>query len=299
MRNLTMALIQSIFVIAVCWAQIPLTIAQPPENPGQTKSEPEVRLKAVLKGHTKDIQELTFSADGKLIATISDDRTIRLWDPVTAELQGILSGEDRSKWLQQQQRQRSAKNDFDPVFVGDLKSELDSGARTLGLSPDSRMVLTTKIKPGGVYRHAHALQLWDLATGNLALNFEELSSYVSEAYWSADGRSIIVEGERTKARLLDATTGRIIAVLPYHKCTGDSWGLGGDPGCAFFIFNADGSVFLKTKKPLRLWRTTTGQLVAQLKSARLPVKFSPSDRTLLVTRGKDKKTALLWEVLAN
>ena len=293
-----MALIQLILVIAACSAQIPLTIAQPQELHGQTKPEPTVRLKAILKGQTKDIKEITFSADGKLIATISDDSTMRLWDPVTAELKGILSGEEGSKWVQQQHQQQSAKNDFDPVFVGELKSELDSGARTLSLSPDRRMVLTAKIKPGRIYHRAHALQLWDLATGQLALNFEELSSYVSEAYWSLDGRSIIVEGETTKARLLDASTGRIIAVLPYHKCTGDSWGWG-DPSCAFFTFSADGSVFLKTKKPLRLWSTRTGQLVAKLKSARLPVSFSPADKALLVTRGKDKKTALLWEVTAN
>jgi len=293
-----MALIQSILIIAAFCAQAPLTIAQPQERQGQTKPEPGVRLKAILKGHTKDIDEITFSADGKLIATIGNDFTIRLWDPVTGELKGVLTGEDRAKWVQEQYRQQSAKTDFDPVFVGELKSELDSGARKLSFSPDRRMVLTTKIKPGRVYRRAHALQLWDLATGQLKLDFEELPSYVGEAYWSPDGRSIIVEGESTKARLLDASTGRIKAVLPYQRCTGDSWGWG-DASCAFFTFSADGSVFLKTKRPLRLWSTETGQLVGKLKSARLPVSFSPSDKVLLVTRGKDKKTALLWEVIAN
>jgi WD40 repeat protein len=297
LRNLTMILVQSILAIAVFCTQIPLTIAQPQERHGQTKPEPGVRLKAILKGHTKNIQDITFSADGKLIATISDDSTIRLWDPVTGELKAILSGEERSKWEQEQYQQHSAKNDFDPVFVGELKSELDSGARTLSLSPDRRRVLTVTLKPGRIYVRAYVLQLWDLATGQRELNFEELPSYVSKAYWSPDDRSIIVEGERTKARLLDASTGRIKAVLPYRKCTGDSWGLWGDPGCAFFIFSADGSVFLKTKKPLRLWRTQTGQLVTTLKSARLPATFSPSDGVLLVTRGKDKKTALLWEVI--
>lgn len=292
-----MALIKSILIIAAFCA--PLTIPQPQERPAQTRREPGVRLKATLKGHTKNIREITFSADGKLIATISDDFTIRLWDPGTAELKGILSGEERSKWVQEQYRQHSAKNDFEPVLVGDLKSELDRGARKLSVSPDRRRILTAKVISGRIYVRAYVLQMWDLATGQLELNFEELPSYVSEAYWSPAGRFIIVEGETTKARLLDASTGRIKAVLPYRKCTGDSWGLWGDPGCAFFIFSADGSVFLKTKKPLRLWSTQTGKVVEELKSARLPATFSPNDAGLLVTRGEDKKTALLWEVIAN
>jgi len=101
--------------------------------------------------------------------------------------------------------------------------------------------------------------------------------------------------QRTKARLLNASTGRVIAKLPYEACSRDSWF--GDSDCATFSFSADSSVFLKEKKPLQLWNAKTDELVAQLKHARPPAVFSPTARATLVTRGKDKQTALIWEVI--
>lgn len=94
---------------------------------------------------------------------------------------------------------------------------------------------------------------------------------------------------------MDVLTGRITATLPYQTCTADSWFH--DSDCAPFSFNGDGSVFTKEKHPLKLWSSSTGQLLAELESARPPMRFSPTDNELLVTRSKDKKTALVWEVI--
>lgn len=47
----------------------------------------------VLKGHTQPITSISFSNDGKTIATSSDDGTIRLWDSVTGQERAILRTE--------------------------------------------------------------------------------------------------------------------------------------------------------------------------------------------------------------
>jgi WD40 repeat protein/DNA-binding SARP family transcriptional activator len=50
------------------------------------------QLVASLAGHTGAVSDLTFSPDGSILATASEDGTIRLWDPRSGEQQLVLHG---------------------------------------------------------------------------------------------------------------------------------------------------------------------------------------------------------------
>ena len=48
--------------------------------------------KATLKGHTSLVSSLTFSPDGKTLASGSHDKTVKLWDMETGKEQATLKG---------------------------------------------------------------------------------------------------------------------------------------------------------------------------------------------------------------
>ena len=220
---------------------------------------------------------------------------------VTVRLKATLSGEARDKWEQEKwdlNRSNSVAENSPVVYVGELERQLDNGANLLSISPDGQLLLTARPKnPRIFFDRSEVMELWTVATGEMKLTLEQMPHGSSRVYWSPDGKSVIVQGSgRTKSRLFDLATGRVIAKLPYGSCTGDSW-FGYDDDCNHFAFNLDGSVFVKEKNPVKLWSARTGQLLAEFKDARVPLVFSPTDKALFVTSSKDGRTLLLWELV--
>ncbi len=52
------------------------------------------RRHAVLRGHDQPISDITFAPDSSLVASASQDGSVRLWDPETGRLRAILRGHE-------------------------------------------------------------------------------------------------------------------------------------------------------------------------------------------------------------
>ncbi|MDZ8087301.1 MAG: WD40 repeat domain-containing protein [Nostoc sp. DedQUE12b] len=80
------------FFLTIPFSMIPTfqVIANTPNT--STDTEQVKRLKLTLSGHTEPVRALTLSASGQVIASGSDDKTIKLWNPATGVLLRTLTG---------------------------------------------------------------------------------------------------------------------------------------------------------------------------------------------------------------
>jgi WD40 repeat protein len=113
---------------------------------------------ATHRAHERDIVHLSFSPDGRMLATFSHDSRIKLWsiDPLT--LRHELRGHKR-------------------------------GMAGGGWSPDGRTLASVD--------HVHALNLWHVATGRELATFDLTASlgslrHLAQAAFSPDGRHLVV-----------------------------------------------------------------------------------------------------------
>jgi WD40 repeat protein/predicted Ser/Thr protein kinase len=114
---------------------------------------------ASLSGHTGVVHSVSFSGDGRLLASASLDRTVRIWDVAASKCVAVLTGHTDAV--------------FSAVF-----------------HPDGKRVAS-----GGRDR---AIWLWDVATGQEVARLEGHTNYVFSLAFSPDGRSLASgSGDRT------------------------------------------------------------------------------------------------------
>jgi WD40 repeat protein len=241
--------------------------------------------------HSDAVYSAVFSPDGRTLATVSADRTAKLWDLETRKLIRTFNGH----------------NDW--VF-------------SVGFSPDGKILATGS--------RDKTIRLWNVTTGNEIINLRGHKDAVRSVSFSSDGKTLATGSVDKTAKLWDLATGKDLTTLNGHQdsvwsvsffpdskilITGSTdetvklWDLAtgktlqtlnGHQGSIWSVSLSPDAKILATggyDKSVKLWDLATGKEINTLvghQGSVNSVSFSPDGKTLAT--GSTDKTVKLWNV---
>ncbi|MEW4571026.1 protein kinase [Tautonia sp. JC769] len=252
--------------------------------------------------HSREVNEVAFSPDGRTLASIQWGGLALLRDPMTGAVRRTLSGSDHPDIVGPNQIGvfgLAFRPDGRVVVAQDAETlqpasyDVASGRRLAVFEGVEGSVLDLEVSPDGRWlvgaTSAHRLMLWELETGRLAASIDgaHRSSVMSLAF-SPDGRTLVTSGKDGVVQLWDTEPLRSRARLVGHA--GQVFGVAVSPdGRTIASAGRDGSV--------RLWDLEAGRESALIREAgpwQIAVAFSP-DGSRLASAGLDKAVTV-WDL---
>jgi WD40 repeat protein len=243
---------------------------------------------SVAVGHTGSVTSCAFSPDGTLLATTSDDDTVRLWQMPAGDQVAVLTGHTGAVWgcaFSPDGALLATASDDRTVRVW----RVDTGTTwtvlahpdwvtNCGFSPDGALLATTSTDG--------SVRLWRIPDGDQIAALSGHTGGIWGCAFAPDGRTLATTGHDGTVRLWHMPHGAVRAVLSTN--TGGVWGCAFSPdGELLATAGLDGTATLWPVASSDEPRTLTGHTSRVWACA-----FSP-DGALLATTSTDG-TARLW-----
>ncbi len=235
-----------------------------------------------LKGHTDSVLSLSYSPDGKTLASTGGDSTIRLWDTATGHQRLVLRTLVPWDVIFSPDGQILACGGKTTPEVtlwnaatGEVLHKIPGSVDRLAFSPDGKTLLG-----GGL-----STRLWNVASG------EERRAVPEEAGFMVgmlpDGKTVVTlagqHSESCEVRFWDSENGARRLTIPA-------------PGLNYAVLSPDGARLATTGWwSVKVWDTTTGQLQSSYatQSDMRGAAFSPDGKRLAAAEGR---CAAVWDL---
>jgi WD40 repeat protein/uncharacterized caspase-like protein len=256
-------------------------------------------------GVTKLLKPMTFSPDGKLLATSrliaqSLATPIELWDAESGKHIKSLRGDDEliAIAFSPDSKLLATGNMKNRITVWDVATEkklwsLQSKKEiitSLAFSPDGKLLASSTMD--------NTIDLWDVANGTCLRSIEDYSGLPITIAFSPNGKflasgtaaTLFSGAEANTIKLWDVSSGAKLKTFEGHSGTVNS-----------VAFNSDGRLLVSgsSDKTIRLWDITTGSTIRTFAGHSdnvIEVVFSADERLLISS--SDDATIKVWSINA-
>lgn len=203
-----------------------------------------------LMGHSGTVNSVAFSPDGRLLASGSADRTLKLWDPTTGKLQQTIESPAPIKSVVFSPDGRLVASVLSGMTFGQIQLLDPTTGELQQTIESSDEILCVAFSPDGCALASGStdktVRLWDLKTGEQQHMFKGQSE-VTQVALSLDGhfmafRSTDKETDMMPIQLWDLTAG--VSRHTIDDFGGDSGALAFSPDSRLLAFGVDGGICL-------------------------------------------------------